>query len=85
MQRKKINILAEFGIALPGDEFRPDDKINQRDFLYLLIKAKEPYYYYDIDNSDDNLYNSAIRLGIIKEEERDAEKKSLQGKWEQNI
>ncbi|NMA87242.1 MAG: hypothetical protein GX968_07960 [Tissierellia bacterium] len=72
--KEKINILAEFGIALPGDEFRPDDKINQRDFLYLLIKAKEPYYYYDIDNSDDNLYNSAIRLGIIKEEERDAEK-----------
>lgn len=72
--KDKINILAEFGIALPGDKFRPSDKISQRDFLYLLIKAKEPYYYQDIDNSDDNLYNSAIRLGIIKEEERAEEK-----------
>jgi hypothetical protein len=72
--KDKINILAEFGIALPGDEFRPQEKINQRDFLYLLVKAKEPYYYSSIEDSDDNLYNSAIRLGIIKEGERAADK-----------
>ena len=63
----KINILAQYGIALPGEEFKPKEKIKQKDFLYLLIKANNPYF--EIDGSKDNLYNYLINAGIVKEGE----------------
>jgi len=65
--RDKINILAQFGIALPGEEFRPKDEIIQRDFLYLLAKAEYPYI--EIDD-EERLYQYLINMGIIKEEEK---------------
>src|SRR5690606_37362800 len=41
--KDKINILAQYGISLPGEEFKPKEKIIQKDFLYLLLKAYDPY------------------------------------------
>lgn len=70
--KEKINILAQYGIALPGNEFKPSDKITQRDFLYLLAKANSPYI--EINKSDDVLYNNLINVGIVKEDERAPEK-----------
>lgn len=69
--RDKIVTLAQFGIALPGEEFKPKDKMVQRDFLYLL--AKVDYSYIDIED-DDRLYEIMINRGIIKEEERAPER-----------
>ena len=70
--KDKIGILAQYGIALPGEEFKPNEKITQRDFLYLLSKASNPYM--GIDNSEENLYNTLINSGIIKENEKSPEK-----------
>lgn len=70
--KDKIKILTQYGIALPGEEFKPKEKITQRDFLYLLAKAYSPYT--EIDNSDDNLYNYLINMGVIKENEKTPEK-----------
>lgn len=70
--KDKINILAQFGIALPGEEFKPKEKITQSDFLYLLAKANNPYF--EIEESRDNLYSLLINLGIIKEGEISPEK-----------
>ena len=70
--KDKINILAQYGIALPGTEFKPKEKIKQQDFLYLLSKANDPYF--EIDSSKDNFYNYMINLGIIKEDEKNPEK-----------
>ena len=70
--KDKIKILAQYGIALPGEEFKPKEKITQRDFLYLLAKASTPYM--DIDSSEENLYNTLINSGIIKENEKAPEK-----------
>ena len=70
--KDKIKILAQYGIALPDEEFKPKEKITQRDFLYLLAKASTPYM--DIDSSEENLYNTLINSGIIKENEKAPEK-----------
>jgi hypothetical protein len=66
--KDKINILSQYGIILPGEKFRPKEKINQRDFLCLLSKASNPYI--DVDTSEDKLYNYMINVGIIKEDEK---------------
>lgn len=70
--KDKINILAQYGIALPGDKFKPKEKINQKDFLYLLAKAENPYF--EIDDTKDNLYAYLINMGIIKENEKAPER-----------
>lgn len=70
--KDKIEILAQYGIALAGEDFKPKEKITQRDFLYLLAKAKYPYG--DIDKSDKELYRLLLNEGIIKEGEEAAEK-----------
>ena len=69
--KDKIKILAQYDIAFPGEEFKPQEKITQRDFLYLL--AKPSYSYIDVDNPD-NLYNHLINVGIIKENEKSPQK-----------
>ena len=70
--KDKINILAQYGIVLPGEKFNPKEKINQRDFLYLLAKANAPYF--EVDNENDALYTYVIRAGIIKADEKAPEK-----------
>ncbi len=70
--KEKINILAEYGIALEGEEFKPKEKMLQKEFLYLLLKAKNPYY--GIAVTEENLYKQLINGGIIKEEEKSPEK-----------
>ena len=72
--KDKIKILAEYGIALPGEEFRPKNKMFQRDFLYLLAKANNSYLDYEIEDSDEKLYNYLINMGIVKENEKAPEK-----------
>lgn len=70
--KEKINILAQYGIALPGDEFKPSDKMVQSDFLYLLAKANGSYF--ELDDSKDTIYNYLINMGIVKEDEKAPEK-----------
>ena len=70
--KDKINILAQYGIALSGENFKPKEKIIQKDFLYLLLKSKDSYY--GIEDSEDDLYRQLIYMGIIKEEEKSPEK-----------
>jgi len=71
----EIRILAQYGIALDGDEFRPDESIKQVDFLKLLSKTLSDYYvpvsYKGTDKETETLYAYMIREGIIKEDEKD--------------
>lgn len=68
----QIKVLAQYGISLPGDTFKPDQKMTQKEFLYLLSKAS--YYYYDVKlgdaKSEENLYNYLINEGVLKEAEK---------------
>jgi hypothetical protein len=69
----QIAALAEYGISLPGEAFRPDEKIVQKDFLRLLVKAMGYYGDYDDDESLDDMYNQLIRGKVITREEKNPE------------
>ena len=70
----KITVLAENGIYLDGSEFKPDEAVLQKDFLYLLSKTM--YYYGPVISSEstdddiDEFYLYLIRQGIVKQEEK---------------
>ncbi|WP_026486900.1 YcdB/YcdC domain-containing protein [Caldanaerobius polysaccharolyticus] len=68
---KAIKVLAEYGIALPGDKFMPDATIKQKEFLYLLARSLNPYIDYNLNDqkSLDSMYNYLVNRGIIKDEE----------------
>lgn len=72
--KEKILVLAEHGIDLPGEKFKPKDKINQREFFYLLAKSNSQNIDLEDENSDEKLYNYLIKVGVIKEEEKNPEK-----------
>ena len=67
-----IKILSQYGISLPGTEFKPDTAIIQKDFLYLLAKSINPSYMVNDITSDDEdkLYNYLINSKIINENEK---------------
>ncbi|MBU7005338.1 S-layer homology domain-containing protein [Phosphitispora fastidiosa] len=67
----KIMELATFGISLPGEKFEPDNKITQREFLYLLEKTINSYYPNKTDKEKDNeLYANLISRGVVREGEQ---------------
>lgn len=65
--KDKINILAQYGISLSGEKFLPKEKISQKDFLYLLTKAKYPYI------EIDDMYRHLSEMKIIKDDEKNPE------------
>ncbi|KPU45473.1 hypothetical protein OXPF_07060 [Oxobacter pfennigii] len=70
----RIRILAEYGISLDGTEFKPNENIIQKDFLYLLQKSIDPYVSFKPTGekqADEDFYNYLIRSGIILENEKD--------------
>lgn len=62
-----IKTLADYGIGFAGGEFKPDEKITQKDFLYLLSKTFTSYTEYA---DADGIYSEAERRGIIENGER---------------
>lgn len=74
---KQITLLGEYGISLDGTKFNPNDKILQKDFLLLLSKTLSNYYGPVLSATGsaadiENLYNTMIREGVIKESEKAA-------------
>lgn len=71
----QIETLAKYGIGFAGDKFNPKANIKQKEFLYLLLKAKS--YYYDISDQDkgfvEKLYKYMINEKIVKENEKSPE------------
>lgn len=70
---RQIKVLAEYGIALPGSQLKPNQNITQREFLYLLLKSTNPYIAVNLteDGKDDEaLYNALTEAGIVKAGEK---------------
>jgi hypothetical protein len=72
---KYIKILAEYGIAFEESEFKPNDKITQKDFIKLLSSLMNYGNGINIlSRSDskeiDEIYKNLIREGVIKESEK---------------
>lgn len=64
--KNQIETLAKYGIGFDGGKFLPDEKITQRDFLYLMMTAANIYF-----SDDDGMYERAESLGYIFSDERD--------------
>jgi len=67
----QITALAEYGIALPGTEFKPDDNIIQKDFLGLLVRTMGYSRSFEDDRELEEMYNLLIREKVVKKEEKD--------------
>ncbi len=71
---KYIKILAEYGIALEGDEFNPDKSILQKDFVKILCSILDySEGMFDASNDAgqiDQMYKYLINQGVIKAEEK---------------
>lgn len=75
---KQIKALAEYGVFLEGEEFRPGEQIKQKEFFALLTKTTNYYYgpilYADSSQEEiNNMYNFLIREKIITADERNPE------------
>lgn len=66
--KDKIKTLGEYGIGFEGEEFKPKDKIKQKDLIYLLWKSMNQYRYDSMD--EEKIYNEFITQGYMKEEEK---------------
>lgn len=70
--KDKILTLAEYGIGFKGEEFRPKEKIKQKDLVELLWKTMNQYMTDNI--SEDDIYKSFISMGYMKESEKAPDK-----------
>ncbi len=73
---EQIKTLAKFGIInFSGPEYRPNEKITQKDFLMVVSNILDNYYgpviKEDSEQDDiDEMYKQLIREGVIDEEEK---------------
>lgn len=65
--KDKIETLSQYGIGFEEQEFKPKDKIIQRDFIYLLWKSIHQYRTKEI--LEDEIYRDLISMGYIREDE----------------
>lgn len=63
-----IKKLFDSGIMLPGKSLRPDEDINQVDFLRLVLKDSRE------NASEEEIYQKAIYQGILSEDEKDPDR-----------
>lgn len=72
----EIEVLAQAGIGLEGPELKPNEQINQKDFLLLISQViGNGYSFYGklaLDNETEtaDLYKLLIQEGIVKESEK---------------
>jgi len=69
--KEKIETLGKYGVGFYEDEFKPKDKINQRDYIYLLWQSMNQYRVADISHED--IYKQFISMGYMKEDEKNPE------------
>lgn len=70
--KDKIITLSEYSVGFSTENFRPKEKIKQKDFLYLLWKSINPYRT-EIEADSDVIYKELIRQNIVKAEEKNGE------------
>lgn len=68
--QKQIEALSEYGIGYLGDSFAPNQALNQKDALTLIISASG----YSLDQSaedyEESLYAAAYSMGLLEKTER---------------
>lgn len=75
--REQILALSRIGLLLHEENFRPDEKISQKYFLYLIYRMRNSYdpqagAVSSLNQRDvDGMYRMLINEGIIQEQEKD--------------
>lgn len=71
--KQVIETLAYYGVGFDGGEFKPDEKITQKDYLSLLSAINQSPIVILRDNAAQysSVYSNAIRHSIISKDERD--------------
>lgn len=72
--KEKIKTLAQYGVFFETEQFKPKDKIKQKDFLYLLLKSLYPYDTIDEGSIEDKGYDRLVTAGIVKSDEKEPER-----------
>lgn len=68
-----IETLAHYGIGFEGGEFKPDEKITQKDYISLLTAINQNHMVILKDDTAqyESVYSNALRRNIISKDERD--------------
>lgn len=65
------SLLYGINVGFDGGKLLPDQNITQKDFVLLLSKVIERYYYYESSADEANsVYNNLISAGVVKESEK---------------
>lgn len=67
--KEKIETLALYGVGFNSNEFKPREKIKQRDFVYLLFRSLNSYRL-ETEEDIETIYKELINSGIVKAEEK---------------
>lgn len=67
-----IYTLAEHGVGFNSSEFKPKDKILQKDFIYLLFKSMNSYRT-ETEKDIDKIYEELVLTRIIRDGEKSPE------------
>lgn len=73
---KEITVLSEIGILPPGDTFRPEDVILQKEFLYMISKIKYDNYGFNLGTGQmgqkemDAMYRVLMNDNVLEEAEK---------------
>lgn len=78
--KDKIMEMENAGLLFEGDTFKADEKLLQKELIYLLLNMRGQYYNTRSrsgfgQQETDNLYRLAINSRIIKEDEKSPDKK----------
>ncbi|WFA10281.1 YcdB/YcdC domain-containing protein [Tissierella sp. Yu-01] len=71
--KDKIRTLWEYGVGFNSTDFKPKDKIKQRDFIYLLFKSQYSYRT-ETEEDIDKIYEELSNTRIIRDGEKSPEK-----------
>lgn len=64
--QKQIETLADYGIGYLGNSFAPNQTLNQKDALTLIISASGYSFDQSADNYEDSLYSAAYSMGLLE-------------------
>lgn len=82
--KEAVFSLAKYGIVLDGENFNPNEKITQQDFLKILLSTFTGISTYN-QTDKDYIYRRAKQMGIIRQDEINPEKTVKRGEAAQFI
>lgn len=68
--KKQIEALSDYGIGYTGGSFAPNQTLNQKDALTLIVAASGYSLNQEAEDYEENLYSAAYSMGLLEKTER---------------